>query len=98
MKRHFKILILTVGLLVSSCCDTFCERHKYAETIIETVEKYRVKNKSLPENLTVIGFVETDESDAFYQKTSDSTYTVWYAIGFESNVYRSQTKQWKEEG
>ena len=45
-----------------------------------------------------LGKNETIEPAVFYQKTSVSTYKVWYSIGFESNVYRSQTKDWKEVG
>ena len=98
MKRLYQILTFAILLGLSSCCDFVCERHKYAESMIEKIEKYRIVNGRLPEDVTEIGLVETDESPAYYSKTSDSTYTVWYAIGFESNVYQSQTKEWKEEG
>ncbi len=85
---------MIIGLY--SCCDTFCERRKYAENIIIKVEEFRKETGQIPDNIAEIGLVESEDSKAYYLKISDSTYSVWYAIGFESKVYDSQTKEWKE--
>ncbi|MCT8341269.1 hypothetical protein MG296_14500 [Flavobacteriaceae bacterium TK19130] len=98
MKNLLKLSILSITLGLISCCDYFCERHKYAESIIQKVEKFKSENQRLPENVSEIELKETTESEAFYSKTSDSTYTVWYAIGFDSNVYTSETKEWNTKG
>ena len=100
MKRVFQIFLFTTILILglNSCCDLFCERRKYAESLIEKIEEFKIENGKLPENVTEIGLKESSESPAYYSKINDSTYTVWYAIGFESNVYYSNTKKWREEG
>lgn len=91
------MLIITI-LTLNSCCDFVCERHKYAEDLIEQIEKYRTENKKLPDELSQIGFTEKIDSPAFYQKINETEYEVWYGIGFESNVYSSRTKKWTEKG
>lgn len=97
MKNSFKILTLSFLILVG-CCDTSCERHKYAQTIILKVENFNKKEGRLPVDVSEIGLIELENSPAFYQKIDDKSYQVWYAVGFESKIYNSITKKWREEG
>ena len=66
--------------------------------MIKSVEKFRIEKGKLPNDVSEIGIKEDIDSPAYYSKETDSTYKVWYAIGFESNVYYSEKQQWKEEG
>ncbi len=97
--KYFKIRLLKFSyiffvIILNSCCDTFCEREKYATSLIEKIENYKMKFGRYPENLDVFHIKENEDSPAFYTKTSDSTYIVWYSLGFESKVYDSMTKKW----
>ena len=89
-------LILTI---LTSCCDTFCEREKFAKELVLKVENFQEKNGRLPNNVLEMGMPEElEDGRAFYEKKTDSTFIVWYGIGFESKVYYSEKKVWKEEG
>lgn len=96
--RLKKLLYIFLLILLNSCCDTFCEREKYAKSLIQKVENYKIEFGLYPENLEVFNIKESEDSPAFYEKTSDSTYIIWYGLGFESKVYNSKTKKWKIEG
>jgi hypothetical protein len=92
----FAILLMT---LLISCCDLFCNREKFAKVLIEKVESYQIKYGKLPNDISELGIKEKPgEESAYYEKKTDSTFIVWYAIGFESMVYYSDKKVWKEEG
>ena len=90
-------LILSI-VFIQSCCDIFCERKEYALDLIEKIENYHSENNHLPENVAELGITETEESPAFYQKLNDTEFEVWFAVGFESMIYSSKTKKWKEQG
>lgn len=96
--RLIKYSYIFLVIIFNSCCDTFCEREKYAISLIEKIEIYKTEFGIYPESLEVFNIKENDDSPAFYSKTSDSTYIIWYGLGFESKVYDSKTKKWKIEG
>ncbi len=98
MRKTLYILICVLYFGLNSCCDTFCKRHKHAEFLIDKIEKFRTENGRLPKNLSEINVIVNDKTSVYYLKISNSTYEVWYGIGFESNIYNSKTKEWREEG
>lgn len=86
-----------IGL--SSCCDDNCQCQKYAEIMIQKIDSFESTHKRLPEDVLEIGLIEKLDSPAFYQKTGDTTYMIWYGLGLGSSmVYYSTTKTWREEG
>lgn len=67
--------------------------------LIEKVEKFENKKGHLPKDISELGISELEDSPAFYQLKSDSSYIVWYGLGVgESKVYKSENKRWTEEG
>lgn len=80
-------------------CDFKSDKEEYAEMIIENVEEFKDQNGRLPKNVSEIGLTEMEDSPAFYDTTSDSTYKVWYGLSLgESNTYNSETKKWTRGG
>lgn len=76
-------------------CTIENNRKSYAEMLIEKVEEFEKKHKRLPNSISEFGLKEKEDSPAYYQKTSDSTYIVWYGLSLgESNIYHSHTKKW----
>lgn len=98
MKRIIKILTLVLLFGLYSC-EFNNERQEYAEMLIDKVETFKTKNNRLPKDVSELGLIEKIDSPAFYQIQTDSTYMVWYGLSVgESQVYRSATKKWTEEG
>lgn len=96
--HKFMFLFLIISFFLTSCCGEFCEREKYAHEIILKIENFKQENGHLPKNLSEIDLIETEDSKAHYIRISDNEFEVWYVIGFESKIYNSKTKKWKEEG
>jgi len=96
--HKFKLLFLIISFFMTSCCGEFCKREKYAQEIIQKTENFKQEKGYYPKDLSEIGLMETEDSKAYYIKVSDNEFEVWYAIGFESKIYNSKTKKWKEEG
>ncbi|WP_319500806.1 hypothetical protein [uncultured Draconibacterium sp.] len=93
------LIILTVFLLITSCCDIICERQRHAELIIEKVEEFRQENSRLPENVTEIGIDDSQMHLSYYTKKDSVVYEVWYGLDLGvSKIYNSKTKKWREEG
>ena len=94
----FKILICV--LLFSICgCSVENKREKYAELIIEKVEQFKTEKNRLPKNVSEIGLVELENSKAFYERKTDSTYIVWFGLSIgESKTYNSSKKEWTKGG
>lgn len=94
--RTFLLLFLLLGI---GCCDAQCKRQQAADRLIQKIERYRKVNGNLPESITLLGETPSESARAFYEKTSDSTYTVYYGLGLGSSmVYDSITRTWREEG
>jgi hypothetical protein len=93
---HLITVLTVIGIL--GCSDTSCEKKKYAEDIILKVETFQTENGRLPLDIEAIGLTELLDSPAFYELKTDTSFVVWYGIGFESMVYDSETKEWMEEG
>ena len=82
-----------------SSCDSEPDREEYAKMIIRKVERFEIDNNRLPKNVYEIGVTEMEDSPAFYEKTSDSTFIVWYGLSLgESKTYHSETQEWNIGG
>jgi hypothetical protein len=67
--------------------------------MIQKIDSIESAHKHLPKDVSEIGPIEKLDSPAFYQKTGDTTYMIWYGLGLSSSmVYYSTTKTWREEG
>ncbi len=94
----YKILICVLLFGICSCNEEK-EREKYAKSIIEKVELFKVKKNRLPKNVFEVGLIELEDSKAFYEKKTDSTYIVWFGLSLgESKTYNSTTKEWTKGG
>tara|TARA_R110000823_G_scaffold279220_1_gene397534 strand:+ start:183 stop:473 length:291 start_codon:yes stop_codon:yes gene_type:complete len=94
----FKILICVILFTVCSC-KVENDRENYAKSIIEKVEKFKTEKNRLPKNVSEIGLVELENSKAFYEKKTDSTYIVWFGLSLgESKTYNSTTREWTKGG
>lgn len=97
-KNVVLIFLLILSFSILSCCDTFGERENYAHELIQKVEKFKNTNNRLPNDSSELGITENENSKAFYLKKTNAEFEIWYAIGFESMIYNSKTKKWREEG
>ena len=96
LKLIVKILIYVSFFGLISCQS---ENEKYADNIINKVEDFKKQNGRLPNEVSEIGLEEWENSLAFYQKKSDSTYVVWIGLGLgESKIYNSETGKWTKGG
>ncbi|TNE52860.1 MAG: hypothetical protein EP338_13815 [Bacteroidetes bacterium] len=96
-----KLLIgfILSGVLFYSCCDVSCQRQRYAEKLIERIEDFQQIHQRLPNSVRELGFKESEQSKAYYEKTGDHQYQVWYGTSLgRSMVYRSERKKWLESG
>lgn len=70
-----------------------CQRENYAQELVTRVEDYKQENKKLPVSVEELGLEDVENTMAFNEKTSDSTYIIWYGTSLGSSlVYRSETK------
>jgi|SRR5690606_10452801 len=92
------LFIFLSSIFIFSCCGTFCKRQEYAENLILKIEAFKIKEKRFPVDVSELGLSESENSPAFYQKMDETSFEVWYAVGFESKIYNSKTKKWREEG
>ena len=99
-KMKMTIKILTIILLFGLySCDRKSDRQEYAEMIIEKVYIFKKENNRLPKNVSEIGLIELEDSPAFYEQKTDSTFIVWFGLSVgESKVYSSLNKKWNIEG
>jgi len=94
----FKILICLLSFAIFSC-SVENDREKYAKAIIEKVEKFKTEKNRLPKNVSEIGLTELEDSKAFYEKKTDSTYIVYFGLSLgESKTYNSSTRKWTKGG
>lgn len=98
MKIILKTLIIISFFNIICCSDVFSERREYAKNLILKVEEFKTKEGRYPNDVSEMDIQETEDSPAHYQKINDKSFEVWYAVGFESQIYNSITKEWREEG
>lgn len=91
----FKLILISFVCFISFACGNG-EKIKKGNEIAAKVEKFRNEKGRLPNSLSEIGVVETESGPIYYKKENETKYILWFGkeLG-ESEVYDSQTKQWK---
>ena len=85
-----------IVLIILFSCSVESEKQEYADFLIKEIKSYEEKTNRLPKNTSELGLIEKEDSKAFYQLETDSSYIVWYGLGIgESKVYSSINKTWK---
>ena len=65
-----------------------------ANKVIAAVDAFQSRYGRLPDTLAQIGMEDSESGPVYYQKTSDSTYIVWFGTVLgESAMYESATKE-----
>jgi|SRR5215472_1124934 len=68
---------------------------RQATKVIAAVNSFQSRYGRLPDTLTDIGLEDSESGPAYYKKTSDSEYIVWFGTVLgESATYESSTKKW----
>jgi len=63
--------------------------------LILKIEEFILLHHRLPDNLAEINLTETESDKAFYKKTDNGCYIVWYGLAVgQSMIYSSETKKW----
>lgn len=93
MKRT--IIIFFLSIFIFSCTD---KREKIGEEIYLKIVQYQKTNGRLPDKLDEIGVEEKMEGPIYYNKQTDSTFTIYYGgrLG-ESIIYNPKTGKWKSD-
>lgn len=53
------------------------------------------QHHELPNSLTEMGIIETEEGSLYYEKITSTTYRVWFGTELgESKVYESEEREW----
>jgi hypothetical protein len=95
MKTIIVITIVVFSVCIYSCTDS---RQKIGEKIIAKIEVYKKAHGHVPKRLEDIGIETKMEGPIYYDKTSDTTYFVYYGgrLG-ESIIYNFKTKKWESD-
>ena len=69
---------------------------RQANKVIASVNSFQSHYGRLPNTLADMGLEDSESGPVYYQKTSDSTYIVWFGTVLgESAKYESSTKKWR---
>lgn len=90
-----KLLKYIIFILFFSCLIE-SDKKEYAELLIEKVEFFKSQANRLPKNISELNLIEKENSKAFYQLETDTSYIIWYGLSLgESKTYNSINKKWK---
>lgn len=90
------VCILIVVLLCTYQAIQKAQYQNKGQILIDTIEQYYISNSMLPQNMGEIGMADDEGMGPFYLRESDSTYVVYFCLGFdEYYIYESTTKQWR---
>lgn len=99
-KKYFNVvLLLIIGPFIITAIIWLkwrfdeLQMQQNAETMIRTIDSIKNETGFYPDNLT---YLESDSGiGPFYEKKNDSTYIVFFCIGFdEYYMYNSAQKEW----
>jgi len=62
--------------------------------LIQYIEEFNKKENRLPENFEMTKYESEDSAGPFYEKISDSTYTISFCLGFYYYIFDSQKNEW----
>ena len=66
--------------------------------VVEKIESYRKSNNRLPNSLSALGIVLSDEGSQpfYYERRDNSNYIVYFGTTLgESKIYFSDSKKWE---
>lgn len=97
--KYFCIVVGALLLLVGGyLLLVYYEDKSYKDRgngLVEQVELFKKKNNRLPSSIADMGLEETMNDGPFYEKKSDTTYVVYFSVGFDDSfLYESTLKQW----
>lgn len=92
-------LLLLVGFILSwymvVIIRTNMQFQNTGEKLINEIECYQHAYGVLPEEMQVLEWGYDSGVGPFYEKKNDSTYTVYFCLGFdEYYIYDSEQKEW----
>ena len=68
---------------------------RQANKVIASVNSFQSRYGRLPDTLADMGLEDSESGPVYYQKTTDSTYIVWFGTVLgESATYESSTNKW----
>jgi hypothetical protein len=93
MNRKLFLTIAFFSFFIYAC--GYGEKLKQGNETVAKVEKFRNEKGRLPNSLSEIGTLETENGPIYYRKESDTKYIIWFGkeLG-ESATYDSATKKW----
>ncbi len=92
---RIRLILFFAVCFFSFACGNI-EKINKGNEIASKIEQFRSENRRLPNSLSEIGFAETETGPVHYKKVSEQKFILWFGkeLG-ESEVYDSETKQWK---
>ena len=96
---YLLIPLLLVGLILSlymvTITRTNMQFQNTGQKLIDKIEYYQQTYGVLPEEILVLEWAYGSGIGPFYEKKNDSTYTVYFCLGFdEYYIYNSAQKEW----
>ena len=96
---YLLIPLLLVGLILSlymvTITRTNMQLQNTGQKLIDKIEYYQQTYGVLPEEILVLEWGYGSGIGPFYEKKNDSTYTVYFCLGFdEYYIYNSAQKEW----
>lgn len=68
------------------------------QALVEKIENFKEMKGKLPDSISELGIDSEMGEGPYYKKESDSTYIVYFNIGFDNSlVFSSNTKKWIEK-
>lgn len=90
-----KVLVLLFSIVVIGCDSAEKKLMKEGDELVVKIEKHKVENGHLPNNLESLGIKETMEGPLYYVKWDSVNYMVYFGTDLgESMIYYSDTKEW----
>lgn len=97
--KYFIGIIALVFILIFIL--RFSEKGTYKSKgmkIVRDIENFRKTNGRLPISFKEISLSNEMGEGPYYKKESDSTYIVYFNIGFDNSlIFKSSSKKWEEK-
>jgi len=94
------ILILIVAIVIFIFSMQRWDEYKMEKRgneVVSKVEQFRKDYGRLPESRGEMGLQDGETVQPYYIKRSDSSYEVYYTLGFDTGyIYRSDTQHWED--
>ena len=91
--------VLLVGYMMAAPrwpWEFYWSEARQANEVIAAVDSFQSRYGRLPDTLADMGLEDSESGPVYYQKTSDSSYIVWFGTVFgESATYESATKTYR---